>query len=368
MYRMDIGISTSRLISMQMILSARKYPSLDDRAAFLRRIDEQFANVADVQAASTTTNSPFGGGAVRRLEVDGKTGAPGEALPLVTMVSVGARYFDTIGVSPVQGRAFTDTDGETGREGVVVNQRLVTLHLAGASAVGRQIRLTEDTPTGNQARWLPVLGVVPNVRQRNNNQESEPDPIAYIPHRQNVTMARAATVLARARTNTGQAAQALREAMRVIDPDLALYNLRTVDEQLGQQRWLLRVFSVMFTTFAGIALILAAVGLYAVTAYSVSQQTREIGVRMVLGARPGQVVWLFLRRAFVQLAIGLTIGIAGAFGVGRLLQAFLVQTSTRDPVTLVSIVALLVVVAIAACIAPAQNATRLDPLVAIRRD
>jgi predicted permease len=368
MYRMDIGASTSRLISMQMILSARKYPSLDDRAAFLRRVDEQFATVADVQAASTTTNSPFGGGAVRQLEVDGKTTAPGERPPLVTMLSVGARYFGTIGVSAIQGRVFIDTDGESGREGVIVNQRLVTLHLAGSNPVGRQIRLTEDPPTGNQARWVTILGVVPNVRQRNNNQEAEPDPIAYIPHRQNVTMARAAMVLARARTNTGQASQALREAMRVIDPDLALFNLKTVDELLGQQRWLLRVFSVMFTTFAGIALVLAAVGLYAVTAYSVSQQTREIGIRMVLGAQPVQVIWLFLARAFVQLAIGLTIGIAGAFGVGRLLQAFLVQTSTRDPVTLVSIVVLLVVVAIVACVGPARNATRLDPMVAIRRD
>jgi putative ABC transport system permease protein len=368
MYRMDIGISTSRLLSMQMILSARKYPSLDDRAAFLRKIDEQFAAVADVQAASTTTNSPFGGGNVRQLEVDGKTAAPGERLPLVTMVSVGARYFDTIGVSPIQGRVFTDTDGESGREGVIVNQRLVTLHLPGQNPVGRQIRLTEDSPTPSQARWLPIVGVVPNVRQRNNNQETEPDPVAYIPHRQNVTMARAAMVLARARTNTGQAAQALREAMRVIDPDLALYNLKTVDELLGQQRWLLRVFSVMFTTFAGIALVLAAVGLYAVTAYSVSQQTREIGVRMVLGAQPGQVIWLFLKRAFAQLGVGLVLGVAGAFGMGRLLQAFLVQTSSRDPVTLASIIAILVVVAIAACIVPAQSATRLDPLVAIRRD
>ena len=123
-----------------------------------------------------------------------------------------------------------------------------------------------------------------------------------------------------------------------------------------------------FGTFAVIALVLAAVGLYAVTAYSVTQYTRDIGVRMVLGAQSGQVIWLFLRRAFIQLAIGLTIGLAGAIGVGQLLQGLLVQTSGRDPVTLAAITMLVIVVALVACLWPARYATRLDPLVALRHE
>jgi ABC-type antimicrobial peptide transport system permease subunit len=122
----------------------------------------------------------------------------------------------------------------------------------------------------------------------------------------------------------------------------------------------------MFAIFAGIALVLSAVGLYAVTAYSVIQRTPEIGVRMALGAQPPQVMWLVLRRALVQLAVGLPIGVAGAFGVGRLLQSLLVQTSTRDPVTIGTIVALMVGVSIGACIWPARRATRLDPVSALR--
>jgi ABC-type antimicrobial peptide transport system permease subunit len=124
----------------------------------------------------------------------------------------------------------------------------------------------------------------------------------------------------------------------------------------------------MFSVFAIIALVLAAVGLYAVTAYLVTQHTRDIGVRMVLGAQPGQVVWVFLRRAFIQLAIGLTIGLAAAFGVGRLLQTLLVQTSPSDPVTLISVVVLVSIVAVIACIGPARRATRLDPLIALRHE
>jgi ABC-type antimicrobial peptide transport system permease subunit len=141
-----------------------------------------------------------------------------------------------------------------------------------------------------------------------------------------------------------------------------------MDEALAQQRWLLRVFTTMFGVFAGIALVLAAVGLYAVTAYTVTQHTRDIGVRMVLGAQPGQVIWLFLKRSLLQLTIGLTIGLAAALAVGRVLQSFLVQTSTRDPITLVSIVVLLTIVAVAACVGPARRATRLDPLDALRRE
>jgi predicted permease len=367
MYAMDIGIDTSRMLSLNMIISARKYPSWDDRMALLRRIDEHFATVAAIDGASTSTNPPFGGGGRRQLEIDGRAKLPGETAPSVTMLSIGARYFDTVRVRPASGRVFTDADGEAGQQNVIVNQRLVEMHFKGENPIGRQIRLSDDTP-GSQAAWLTVIGVVPNVRQRNNNQEREPDPIAYIPHRLNTTMARGATVLARARTDVAQGALALRQAMQAIDPDIALFNLRSVDEILAQQRWLLRLFTSMFSTFALIALVLAAVGLYAVTAYTVTQYTRDIGVRMVLGAKPGQVIWLFLRRAFIQLSIGLTIGLAGAFGVGRLLQGFLVQMSGRDPVTLVTIVALLIVVSVGACIWPARLATRLDPLAALRHE
>jgi len=368
MYSMDIGIETSRLVTSGMIIPATKYPGWEDRTRFLQSIDDQFAGVADIEAASTATALPFSGGAVRQLEVDGRTATPGERLPEVTMLSVGSRYFDTIGVSLIRGRAFTNEDGGPGRQITIVNQRLVEQHFGGQDPIGRLIRLSQDVTGSEKPEWLTVVGLVPNVRQRNNNQEREPDPVAYIPHRQNTTMGRAATVIARMRTDPAQAAQLLRQSMLKVDPDQALATPRTMDEALAQQRWLLRVFTTMFGAFAVMALVLAAVGLYAVTAYSVTQHTRDIGMRMILGAKPGQVIWLFLKRSLVQLTIGLAIGLAAALSLGRVLQSFLVQTSTRDPVTLVTIVALLVVVAFAACVGPARRATRLDPLHALRHE
>jgi putative ABC transport system permease protein len=158
----------------------------------------------------------------------------------------------------------------------------------------------------------------------------------------------------------------VREQVRAIEPDLPLFGIMTLDQLLAQQRWTFRVFGGMFTIFAGIALVLSAVGLYAVTAYSVTQRTAEIGVRMALGAQATQVVWLILRRSLVQLAVALPIGIAGALGVGALLQSVLVKTNGRDLLTVTAITLLMIAVSLAACIWPARRAMRLDPVSALR--
>jgi putative ABC transport system permease protein len=366
MYRMNIGIDTSRLVVSGMIIPATKYPGWEDRTRFLQSIDDQFTTAPAIEAASTASAPPFGGGGLRRLEVDGRQAQPGERLPEVTILSVGSRYFETIGAPLIRGRAFTNEDGGPGRQIAIVNQRLVDQHFKGQDPIGRVIRLSQDTTGAEAPEWLTVVGLVPNVRQRNNNEQPEPDPIAYIPHRQNTQMARAAQVIARVRTDPRQAAGLLRQAMMKVDPDQALNTQRPLDEMLAQQRWFLRVFTTMFTAFALIALVLAAVGLYAVTAYSVTQHTRDIGMRMVLGAQPGQVIWLFLKRSLVQLAIGLTIGLGAALAAGRVLQSMLVQISARDPLTLAGIVVLLIAVSVAACLGPARRATRLDPLDALR--
>lgn len=369
MYRTDIGIDTSRIVVSGMIIPATKYPEWEDRTRFLQSIDEQFATVPAIEAASTASAPPSGGGAVRQIEVDGRQARTGERLSEVTMLSVGSRYFDAIGVPLRRGRAFTNQDGGPGRQIAIVNQRLVDVHFGGQNPIGRLIRLSQDVPGGEAPEWLTIVGVVPNVRQRDgDNQQRDPDPIAYIPHRQNTGMARSAQVIARIRTDPKLAAPLLRETMMKVDPDQALNTPRTLDDQLAQQRWFLRAFTTMFTAFAVIALVLAAVGLYAVTAYTVTQHTRDIGMRMVLGARPGQVIWLFLRRSLVQLTIGLAIGLAAALSLARVLQGLLVQTSARDPLTLAAIVALLIAVSLVACLGPARRATRLDPLEALRHE
>ena len=162
----------------------------------------------------------------------------------------------------------------------------------------------------------------------------------------------------------------VREEIRAIDPDLPLFGIRTLNESLAQQRWPFRIFGTMFAIFALIALVLSAVGLYAVTAYSITQRTQEIGVRTALGAASGQVMWLFLRRGLIQTAIGLVARHRRRAGRRTDLRAIpaLVQMNGRDPTTILSIASLLGTVALAACVWPARRATTLDPLVALRRD
>jgi putative ABC transport system permease protein len=160
----------------------------------------------------------------------------------------------------------------------------------------------------------------------------------------------------------------LQDVIKELDPDMPITNVRTMDQHLAQVRWSSRVLAVLFAIFATVALVLAVVGLYAVTAYSVTQRTREMGMRMALGAQPEQIWWLILRRSLLQLAVGTALGLAGAIAVGRLLRSWLVQTEPADAVTLTVIVLILAVAGMAASLLPAHHATTLDPMTALRHD
>jgi len=364
LYSMDLGVDTARLLTMRLYLPLTKYPKPEPRIALFQRIEERLHGVTAIQSGALTTNPPLTGGFVRQLQLNGRPAAPGERLPEVTMVSVSPGYLDTMGLNVVRGRALNDLDGTAGHESALVNQRFVAMHFGNEDPLGRQIRLLDSSPQlPSPPVQATIVGVVPTVRQRN-FQEPEPDPVVFLPYRADPQ--RFLTLVVRTQSEPGTVTAVVREEMRAIEPDLPLFSIQTMDQLLAQQRWPLRVFGSMFAIFAGIALVLSGIGLYAVTAYSVTQRTSEIGVRMALGARSTQVMWLVMKRAFVQLAIGLPIGIAGAFGVGRLLQTLLAQTSARDPLTIGSIAGLMAMVSLTACLWPARRATRLDPLKALR--
>jgi putative ABC transport system permease protein len=373
-YRMDLGIETSHLLTMSLALPERKYPSLEERLAFFERLEERLGANPRIRSVSIASNMPMQGGFARRLAVEGRSLAPGEQPPTVTMLTIDPRYFETLGLTLLRGRAFTGADGAPGQESAIVNTRFAQMHFPNEDPIGRRIVLSIDLAGGAPpAGGIPlsltatIVGIAPNVRQRNFDQ-AETDPVAYLPFR---TDPRGfMMLLARSDGDPNALTPILREEVRAIDPDLPLFGIRTMDQSLAQQRWPFRVFGTMFAIFAGIALVLSAVGLYAVTAYSVTQRTSEVGVRMALGAQSTQVMALFLRRALFQLGIGLSLGLAAAFGVGKIFESadLLIQTSAQDPITIGSIAALLALVSLAACIWPARKATELDPLVALRHE
>ena len=366
LYRIDIGIDTSRLVTMSLIFPARTYSSLEARALFLQRLDERLNGIAAIEGASSANFLPFSGASLRQLGIDGRPDLAGGKPPVVSMVAVGSRYFDALGVRMLRGRGFTANDGEPGREAMIINQRLATLYFPGEDPIGKRIRLINDGRMPGAPRFYPatIVGVSPTIRQR--GQDRDPDPVVYITHAQNFLMALDAQLIVRARSNPVAVIALLRQEIAAMDPDVPLTNIRTMDEILARSRWPQRTFGTMFAVFAGIAIVLAAVGVYGVTAYSVAQRTQEIGIRMALGAERKQVWWLILRRGIFQLATGLVLGLAGALGVGRLLQTLLVGTEPADPVTLVIICLVLITVAVAASVWPARRATQLDPVKALR--
>ena len=369
LYRMDVGVETSQLLTLRLNLPNQKYPTAEQRRIFYDRLDQRLAGISGFQAATITTNMPLGGGLPRLLSMDGREIQPGEQPPTVTQVAIGPRYFETLGIQVLRGRAFDELDGTPGHDNAIVNQRFAAMHFGGDDPIGRRIKLTPDGPAAPGApspAWVTVVGIAPTIRQRMQPGDDLPDAVAYIPLRAQAPSFM--MLLIRAQRDAASLTTLARDEVRAIDPDLPLFGILTMDQQLAQQRWPFRIFGTMFAIFAVIALALSAVGLYAVTAYSVAQRTQEIGVRMALGAQAAQVLWLVLKRSFVQMAIGLTIGIAGAMGVSKLLASVLFQTGSRDPVLLVTIVSLLVLVSTAACVWPARRATRLDPVKALRNE
>jgi predicted permease len=365
LYRMDVGADTSHVLTMRLTLPLTKYPQPGPRTAIFDQIERRLHGLGSLQAAGLTSNPPMFGGLVRQLQREGQPIDPDGRLPEVTMVGIGAGYFEALGIRVVRGRAFTDVDGTPGHESVLVNQQLVRMHFPTEDPIGRRITLLDNQPSAQPSPPVTatIVGIVPSLRQRN-FQDAQPDPVAYLPYR--ADPGRFMVLVVRTAGNPAAATALVREQVSAIEPDVPLYAIMTLDQVLAQQRWPFRVFGSMFAMFAVIALVLSAVGLYAVTAYGVTQRTAEIGVRMALGADAEHVLWLILRRGLVQLAIAVPIGVTGAFGVGKLLQSLLVQTSPRDPLTILSIALLMILVAVAACLMPARRATRLDPVSALR--
>jgi predicted permease len=364
---MSAGIDTEGLIRARLDLPAPAYASAEKRLALYRQLEDRIALAPGLRA--TLANAvPLIGGAVLDTEIDGRANPNSAVRPRTTMITVGRYYFDVIGARLSSGRVFGTDDGSPGRGVAIVNERFVQLHLPGTEPIGRRIRFPDNNPAGGNSAssgWLTIVGVVQNVRQRP-PVDGGFDAVAYVPFAGNVVFG--TNVLVRDPSDPGLAAVLLSDQLRTLDPDLPISDVQRLDEFVYSQRWAERVFGSMFGIFGVIALVLATVGLYAVTAYSVAQRTREIGVRVALGAQARHVWWLVTRSASWQIAIGLAIGIAGSVFVSRAVPVAITRVEGTDPITLGSAISLLVGVALAACLIPGRRAMRLNPVEALRSE
>jgi putative ABC transport system permease protein len=372
LYTLDTGIDAHNLVAMRIGLPSTKYKTPELRRAFSDRLMQRLAAIPGVEQAALTTSVPPFGAWIHGVDVDGRPPRKaGERAPDAAIVTITPGFFATAAVPLHRGRAFTEADGLPGSETAVVSEGFAATLFPGEDPIGRRVRLTPDEsrpgqPAPAPAVWRTIVGVTADVRHANPQQTVAPTAVLYVPHRQDAPAF--TSILIRSRLDTGSVMNAVRREVAALDPDQPVLAARTLDDLMRQMTWPYRVFGTLFLIFAGIALVMSAVGLYAVMAYSVTQRTAEIGVRMALGAGRRQVSWLILRRGLVQTAVGLAIGIAGASLLSGALKSVLVQITPTDPVTFTSITVLLAVVAVLACVLPARRASAIDPLVALRTD
>jgi predicted permease len=358
--RTEPGVDISGLVNARMEPTGVRYATPEQRRALYRQVEDHFAAIPGV-LVTFASDVPLGGAPERQILTNVHPELT-ENSPAVGQMTVGERYFDTLGTPLVRGRMFRHGDADAGRV-TVINQRLADIYFPGTDPIGQRIRpaTRQDAPA---AEWLTIVGVAANVRQRS-VEGGDFDPIFYVSVDVNPVIG--TSLIARS-TGAGSLAQLLPREIAAIDPDLPLFAIRTVEQRLAGERWAQRFTVSLFSIFAAIALVLATVGLYAVTAYAAAQRTKEIGLRMALGAQDRDVWWTVTSRAVRQVALGAILGIGGGVAVSRILPAELSGTSGADPVTFAAVAGLLVAVALVASSLPARRAVKLDPMAALRSE
>lgn len=363
LYASDPGFAVEGLARMRLQLPPNNYASAESRQAFFDRLMPRLAAIPGLDGMALTTAVPPLDGVERVVELD-------DARPVdvddegrwASTVMVTPGYFDVLGVPMVRGRDFPAT---AGARVVIVSQVLAERFFPGQDPVGRQLRLTPDRSNADAAAedWRTIVGVSGRMLQGSAN-EAFHSAVVYLPFREDTP--RTSSLIVRSSLPPATVMADVRQAVQGIDRDQPVFTLQTLAEVIAAERLIYRIFATLFAVLAAIALVLSSVGLYAVMAYAVTQRTQEIGVRMAVGAQRWQVSWMFLRRALVQLALGLALGLPAALALAQVARFQLVEIEPSDPVTMVGITVVLVAVSIAASLLPVRRASRVDPAIALR--
>jgi predicted permease len=295
------------------------------------------------------------------VTVEGRTPLPGEAFINADQRIVAGRYFETMRIPLVRGRVFNEHDLRDSMRVVVVDEHMARQLWPGEDAVGKRVRVGGATST---SPWLTVVGVVGRVKQ--DALDSDPRIAMYFPHSQFTT--RALNVVVRAGGDPAQLTSAVRNEISTLDPDLPIYNVKTMEERVSASLATRRFAMLLLTVFAVVAMGLAALGVYGVLAYLVNQSTRELGIRLALGATPRDVLLLIVRHGIGVTMAGVAIGITGAFVAARFMESLLFEVGAADPLTFLMVPTVLAAAALAASLAPALRASRVEPLVALRTE
>jgi predicted permease len=349
---------------MATYLPPARYSDHPRREAFTRTVLEKVRALPGVITAGYTSDLPL----TTRGDTSGyilRGQSEHDALPQDALFRViTPDFLETMGAHLREGRFFTEADRDGAKPVAIINETFADFHWPGQSALGKALQIDNRGP---DAPWLEIIGVVKEVRERGIDIETKP--AVYMPQAQAARVWPVPDSLAvRTATDPLAMASAVRQVIWSIDREQPISRLRTMEDIAGEQVADRRQAMTLLAIFAGLALILAIIGIYGVLSYMVLQRSREIAVRMAMGARPLQVLSMVAVRGLSLTAAGLAIGTAGAMAATSLIRTLLFQVPARDPWTLSAACVLLTGVALAACMAPARRAARIDPAIALRND
>jgi putative ABC transport system permease protein len=312
-----------------------------------------------VRSAGAISFLPMGGpGAATRFTIEGQPEPPAGEAPTLDVRVVDQNFFGTMNIPLIKGRNFNEREMREASHVVIINESLARKHFPGEDPIGKRLKINMQDPI------VPteIIGVVGDVKYA--GLDTDVRPMSYWPHPE--LPYSFMTLVVRTETDPKSLAGALQREVQAMDKDQPVADIRTMDEVLASSVARARFSTLLLSIFAGVALVLSAVGIYGVMAYSVTQRTHEIGVRMALGAQRRDILRLVVRQGMLLVIIGVALGLLLAFILTRFMESLLYGIQAHDPTTLFGVSLILALVALVACLLPARRATRVDPMIALR--
>jgi putative ABC transport system permease protein len=369
MNQIDHGFDPRHVLTLRLFLPSAQYDAAK-AFRFQSQALERIAALPGVQNVTIASNLPLERAVTMEVPFDLPNAPPRDLAerPGVGYISISTEYLKTLAIPVKRGRPFTDADNRNAPPVAMVNEAFVERYFPGQNPVGQRLLLNRPIlgATGFEESVFPeIVGVIGNVKL--DNLLARTDPLLYVPQAQNVWAA-VSYFAVRTSTEGSSLAPAIRRALMELDKDEPVDQLGSFDQILVSHMAEPRFQTQLMGAFALVALLLAIVGIYGVNAYAVEQRRNEIGLRMALGATPGQVLGEILKQGLRLTAIGIAVGLAGAVAIASLLKSVLVGVSATDPMTLGGVALLLALVAATACYIPARRATHIDPAIALRQE
>jgi putative ABC transport system permease protein len=355
------GFDAHQVLTMRVGLPSAKYKEGRQKAEFFQRLTENISALPGVESAGAVLSLPLGGSNFsvgRSFIPEGRPLTPEESINGMYVVTTPG-YFRTMKIPLIAGRQFTEQDKGDAPQVVIVSETLARRYFPGESAIGKRIKIWRDEDFPRE-----IVGVVGDTKTGALNDALGPQ--MYVPHAQDSSWGGMSLVVRTTSTTPAALASAVRGAVLALDKDQPVFNIKTMEDIVAASFADRRISMLLFSGFAGLALLLAALGVYGVISYSIAQRTHEIGLRMALGAQRRDVLILVLRQGMSLVLVGVCIGLVSAFALTRVMASLLYEVSATDPVTFAGVALLLSAVALLACLIPARRAMRVDPMVALR--